>query len=106
MRRRFSWWLSASAGVALCCAVVAGWGVHDALVARECLGNGLGRPDWTGTTIVEEGCLLTTETGNVLVKLHGPTIGSTLVALVGGALSTALFGIMIIIRVTAGTRAR
>lgn len=102
MRRRFWWWLVTTSAVGVCSAALGVWGVHRQLMARDCLDNGLGLPDWSGTTMVAEGCVLSTPTGEVLVPLHGPSFVGTLAALTSTVLAVALFTTMLIMR----TRAR
>jgi hypothetical protein len=101
VRRHFRWQLSATSAVGICCAALAVWGVRDLLTAKDCLDNGLGRPDWTGTSMVAEGCLLSTRTGEVLVPLHGPSFVGTLLALAGTVLAVALLSAMLIVRAKA-----
>lgn len=68
----------------------AGWGVYDGVRAHDCLNSGY------SAGITERGCELHTDHGTILIALHGPGLGLTLLAI---AASIVLVTMLIVLRV-------
>lgn len=71
----------------------AAWGVYDAIRAHDCLNSGY------SAGITERGCVLHTDHGTVLIALHGPGFGPTLLAIAASTVLVTVLVVLIVVRV-------
>jgi hypothetical protein len=83
------------------CATVAFWAAMAGFTAKQCLDGGLNvqqDSDWRGAMITEEGCEVTTASGEVvLVPISGPPFGVGVASALGFA-ALGTLGLVVLVR--------